>query len=39
MVADFAGHPPILVGDPVIAMGLDPAIGTSACSDSKKIQN
>ena len=37
MVADLAGHPPSLVGDPVIAMGLDPAIGTSACLDSDKI--
>ncbi len=39
MVADLAGHPPSLVGDPTIAMGLDLAIGTSACSDSEKIQN
>ncbi len=37
MVADLAGHPPSLVGDPVIAMGLDPAIGTSACLDLDKI--
>jgi len=33
------GHPPALVTDTVIAMGLDPAIATSACSDSEKIQN
>ena len=37
MVADTAGHPPALVGNTVIAMGLDLAIGTSACSDSDKI--
>ncbi len=37
MVADTAGHPPALVGDTVIAMGLDPAIGTSACSNLDKI--
>ena len=36
MVADFAGHPPILVGNPVVAMGLDSTIDSSACSDSKE---
>ncbi len=37
MVANTAGHPPALVTDTVIGMGLDPAIGTSACSDLDKI--
>ena len=36
MVADFAGHPPILVGNPVVAIGLDSTIDSSACSDSKE---
>ena len=36
MVADFAGHPPILVGNPVVAIGLVSTIDSSACSDSKE---
>ncbi len=37
MVANTAGHPSALVTDKDIAMGLESAIGTSACSDSDKI--
>jgi hypothetical protein len=33
----LSGHPPALATDTVIAMGLDPAIATSACSDLDKI--
>ena len=36
MVADTAGHPSALIMDKVIAMGLESAIGTSACSDLEK---
>jgi hypothetical protein len=33
----LSGHPPALATATVIAMALDPAIATSACSDSDKI--